>query len=95
MKRKNALQEMIYILSDKCWVCGEKADTMHHVPPKAINPKITMKIPICSLHHKMLNKNMDYNAREKYILRSHIRKIEKAAKNIRRNILDKHRHIIP
>jgi hypothetical protein len=73
----------------KCWVCGCEANTYHHVPPRGINPKMIIKIPICKKHHWQLNSGMDYTAKEKRSLRSNIRKIEKSVKNIRRKLLEK------
>jgi hypothetical protein len=78
----------IYEAYPKCWGCGDTPTTEHHVPPRCMTPRFTIKIPVCKKCHAKLNSGADYTAREKRSLRSNIRKIEKATKNIRKKLLD-------
>jgi len=52
-----------------------------------MSPRMTIKIPTCNKCHNKLNTGMDYTAKEKRSLRSNIKKIEKATRNIRRKLL--------
>jgi len=87
---KERLRRIRHSLSKfkNCWICGEPANTDHHVPPRCSIPKLWIKIPVCRKCHNLLNSGHDYTAKEKRSLRSNIRKIEKSVKNIRRNLLD-------
>ena len=91
MTQKGVIGDIQKLLNkiDICMSCGKLPETKHHTPPKCINPKLTIKIPICKECHHTLNTGKDYTAKEKRSLRANIRKIEKSTKNIRNKILDK------
>lgn len=83
------MHNKIYSIYPDCWVCGKPPEEKHHFPPKAINPKMFIKIPICRKCHNILNTGQDYTAIEKRSLRANIKRIEKSCKNVRRKLLDK------
>ena len=87
ISKRQKLQELIYEISSDCWVCGELAETKHHSPPRCINPKNFIKIPICRKCHKKVN-GVEYTKRQERTLRSNIKKIERSVKNIRDKLLD-------
>lgn len=85
---KSKFQELVYKVFPNCWICGNQSETVHHCPPKVMNPKLYIKIPVCKKCHKLIN-NEEYTGKEKRSLRANIRKIEKSVKNIRVKLLDK------
>ena len=87
--KRTELQNIVDLAYNKCWVCGEEPETRHHTPPKCMNPKFWLTIPICKKHHFKLNTGADYTAAEKRSLRSNIKKMEKSIDNIRKKILEK------
>jgi hypothetical protein len=73
---------------DQCLGCGAADETVHHVPPRCLRPVLFFKVPLCGKCHRKMNTGADYTAKEKRSLRGNVRKVEKAVKNIRRNLLD-------
>jgi hypothetical protein len=88
-QERSILHNLLNKAYQNCWICGKEPDDKHHFPPKAINPKMFIKIPICKSCHCKLNTGNDYTAQEKRSLRANIKRIEKSCKNIRGKLLDK------
>ena len=83
------LQEEIYKVSRNCFVCGSSDVTYHHVPPKGMRPRIMFKIPLCKVHHDIINGN-EFTGRQTKCLTTNLRHIRKALKNIEQKVLIQH-----
>lgn len=83
-------------MSQTCWRCGNKKHlTMHHIIPKALEPNVNLKIPLCKNCHKELHfggKKERAVKRENKILKKKIIQYQKKMETYRVN-MDEFNHM--
>lgn len=77
-------------MKQMCWKCGNKKHlTMHHVIPKALEPNVNLKIPLCKDCHKELHfggKEVRVVKRENKILHKKVIRYQKLMERYRINM---------
>ena len=54
-------------MNEKCWMCGNREATRHHMLPPALNPKKNIEIPLCEKCHKKVHAYYGKHNSKKYL----------------------------